>query len=102
MTDKRLQKLKKADLLQLMLDQSQEIDRLREELEKTKAELEEKQIRIANCGSIAEASLAVSRIFEDAQKAADLYLQNVRYIGQQEIAAGNRTKFSVEEMRDDT
>lgn len=100
MTDKRLQKLKKTDLLQLMLEQSQEIDRLREELEKTKAELADRRIRIANSGSVAEASLAVSKIFEDAQRAADLYLENVRIMAQEDLVVKNPTKFSIEEMGD--
>ena len=102
MTDKRLQKLKKADLLQLMLEQSREIDRLREELEKTKAELADKQIRIANSGSIAEASLAVTKIFEEAQRAADLYLENARQMAQEVMVENNPTKFSIEEMGDKT
>ena len=100
MTDKRLQKLKKTDLLQLMLEQSQEIDRLREELDKTKAELADRRIRIANSGSVAEASLAVSKIFEDAQRAADLYLENVRIMAQEDLVVKNPTKFSIEEMGD--
>ena len=78
MTDKQLRRLKKEDLLSLLLTQSKEIERLRKELAITRKKLEDKQILIAKTGSLAEASLAVSRVFEDAQKAADLYLENVR------------------------
>ena len=77
MTDKQLKKLKKVELLELMLTQSREIDRLKEELEETKKQLASKQLLIGNCGSIAEAALAINHVFEDAQKAADLYLENV-------------------------
>ena len=41
-TEKELRKLKRSDLLELMLLQSEEIDRLREELDRTKQQLEEK------------------------------------------------------------
>ena len=43
-----------------------------------KAELADKRINIEQSGSIAEASLKLTRIFEEAQKAADLYLENVK------------------------
>ena len=46
------------------------------------AELEQqmsrRELQIASAGSIAEASLKLSGIFEAAQKAADQYLYNVR------------------------
>ena len=41
MTDKELRKLRRADLLEIMIAQSKEIDRLRMELKKTKIELAE-------------------------------------------------------------
>ena len=60
-----------------MLAQSREIDRLKKELEDAKAKLADKEIRIERTGSIAEASLAVTNIFEEAQKAAETYLDNL-------------------------
>ena len=78
MTDKELRKLKKTDLLRIMVAQSKEIDRLQKELEKTKAALESREVAIENAGSIAEASLALYEVIERTQKAADLYLENVR------------------------
>ena len=33
-----------------------------------------------DCGSIAEASIAVSQVFEEAQKAAEQYLENVKRV----------------------
>ena len=78
MTDKELKKLKRAELLQILLTQSKEIDRLRAELDEVNAKLSDKNILLEKSGSIAEASLSVFRIFEDAQKAADVYLLNVK------------------------
>lgn len=78
MTEKELLKLKKSELLEIMLAQSKEIDSLREQLAETNARLENREIAIAESGSIAEASLKLTQIFEEAQKAADLYVHNVK------------------------
>ena len=71
MTDKQLKKLSKSDLLSLLLTQSKEMDRLKEELEQAKKQLEDRRILIDKSGSLAEASLAIFHVLEDAQKAAD-------------------------------
>ena len=50
MTDKELKKLSKADLLSLLLTQSKEMDRLKEELAETRKQLEDRSIlRRRNC-----------------------------------------------------
>ena len=84
MTEKELLKLKKSELLEIMLAQSKEIDSLRAQLEEANAELRDKRIAIEESGSIAEASLKLTKIFEEAQKAADLYLENVKRGSHQE------------------
>ena len=78
MTEKELMRLKKSELLEIMLAQSKEIDSLRAQLAEAKAKLEDRRIRIQESGSIAEASLKLTQIFEEAQKAADLYVENVK------------------------
>lgn len=78
MTEKELLKLKRSDMLEIMLAQSLEIDALRKEIEDLHARLEDRKIRISTSGSIAEASIRMTRVFEEAQKAADLYLDNIR------------------------
>ena len=80
MTDKELRKLNRAELLELMLEQSREIDRLQEELEETREALQERNLKIESCGSIAEAAAEVNSLFHAAQKAADMYLLNVQRI----------------------
>lgn len=78
MTEKELLKLKRSELLEIMLAQSKEIDSLREQLAEANKKLESKRIAIKESGSIAEASLKLTSIFEEAQKAADLYVENVK------------------------
>ena len=78
MTEKELLKLKKSELLEIMLAQSKEIDSLREQLAEAEEKLASRRIAIKESGSIAEASLKLTQIFEEAQKAADLYVENVK------------------------
>ena len=78
MTEKELLKLKKSELLEIMLAQSKEIDKLRAKLAKVQAQLAEREIAIKESGSIAEASLKLNKVFEEAQKAADQYVENVK------------------------
>ena len=80
MTDKELKKLSRYELLEMLLEQSKEVQRLKEELEKANALLEERQILIHNAGSIAQAALKLNGVFEAAQKAADQYLENIKQI----------------------
>ena len=85
MTDKELRRLSRRELLQMLLEQTSEVERLQAELDKTRAELDDRAIMLESCGSIAEASLKINRVFEAAQQAAEQYLANVRRIdiGQQ-------------------
>ena len=78
MTEKELLKLNKSEMLEIMLSQSREIDSLREQLAEAEARLEDRRITIEKAGSLAEASLKLTKVFEEAQKAADLYLENVK------------------------
>lgn len=78
MTDKELQKLSRSELLELLLVQSREMDRLNNEMETLQVQLQEREIALGEAGNIAEAALRLTGIFEAAQEAADLYLENVR------------------------
>lgn len=79
MTDRELQKLKRVELLQLLLEQSRELDALRQELAQARRELEARELRLQDAGSIAEASMQLNGVFEAAQRAADQYLESIRY-----------------------
>ena len=82
---KELRKMKKTELLEIMLKQGEEIDSLRARVEELEAEVAEKEaemerheFEIQKFGSIAEASLQVTDIFQEAEKAAKIYLENLR------------------------
>lgn len=78
MTEKELKRLTRTELLEMLLEQTKKIDALTEELSEAKTKLASREIAIANSGSLADAALAVSGIMESAQKAADLYLENLK------------------------
>lgn len=126
MTEKELLKLKRQDLLQLLLDQGRDaaeykarleetslalteaeetVERLKNKLnekdeliEKLKGRLDEKdaqikqqseemeawltsrRIELEEAGSIAEAALRLNDIFDAAQRAANQYIYNLRYL----------------------
>ena len=73
-----LTKMKKHDLLEIMLAQSREIDRLRERVSELESQLANREFEFSKIGSIAEASLAVTNIFKEAEKAAVIYIENIR------------------------
>lgn len=80
-----MKKLKRIDLLDMLIEQGKENERLQLELEEALDKLEQREIKINEAGSIAEASLSLSGVFEAAQEAAKKYLENIeRLSGEQE------------------
>lgn len=78
MTDQELRKLKRSELLQIMIAQSKKITELQERLEEAERKLADREILLEESGNIAEAALRLNHIFEDAQRAAEQYLSNVK------------------------
>ena len=83
MTEKDLKKLNRQELLEVLLAQSKKIDRLQKQVKDLQKQLDEKELKISRAGSIAEASLSLSCVFDEAQKAADQYLENIRIMHEQ-------------------
>lgn len=80
MTDKELKRLNRAQLLELLIMQIEENEKLKEELESARAELSRREISINNAGSIAQAALVLNKVFEAADMAAQQYLESVRQL----------------------
>ncbi len=78
MTDKELRRLRRVDLLEMLVEQMKENAALQKQNEELQAGLEERRIKLSNAGSIAEAALQLSGVFESAQEACDRYLESVR------------------------
>lgn len=78
MTAKELKRLSRTELLKMLLQQVEENENLRRELEEANLKLEQRAIVHENSGSIAEAALRISGVFDQAQQAADDYLESIR------------------------
>lgn len=81
---KELRKLKRADLMELLVSQAEEIEHLQNRVLELEDQLNDRNILIAKAGSIAEASLEINKIFEVAQKTADQYLENIHRLAEQQ------------------
>lgn len=77
MTEKELKKLNRTELLQLLLIQTRESERLQVELEKARQKLADRQLRIEKSGNLAQAVLEINHVVSAAQEAADQYLLNI-------------------------
>jgi len=77
MTEKELKKLNRAELLELLLVQTRETERLQKQLDKALEEVSSRQLKVREAGNLAQAALAVNGVMEAAQAAAGQYLENI-------------------------
>ena len=82
MTEKELKRLSRADLLEMLISQSEELREVKERLRTAEAALANRVIEIDNAGSIAEASLRLNGVFEAAQAACEQYTENIRLLSE--------------------
>lgn len=75
MTDQELRRLSRTDLIDIIYTLQQQKEQAEQQL--AQAQLQDRQLRLANASSIAEAALSLNGVF-DAAQAADQYLQAVR------------------------
>ena len=126
MTDRELRRMNREQLLELLVERTTELNEARNRLEEAHERLEElrksaeadrgalealrQQLEEARscppqpapisqeAGSIAEAALKVSGIFEDAQRAADVYLENLVRLQSEQASACSRAKAEANEQ----
>lgn len=87
MTDKELKKLSRGDLLELLISQTKENERLTAKLAEADSSLDSRKIVLDDAGSIAEAALRLNGVFTAAQSAADQYLENIKTLSQRQKEA---------------
>lgn len=74
----QLRKMKRVNLLEILLEVTKENERLRVRNRKLAKRLASKEVVVSEAGSIAEASLKISGIFHVAQSAAEGYLASLK------------------------
>lgn len=78
MTEKELKKLSRRELLEMLILQTRRVEELEADINELNDKLQARELSVKNAGSIAEASLKISSVFEDADSAAQIYLENVK------------------------
>ena len=77
MTNKDARKLKRAELLELLIEQTEENERLAALNAQLEEKLAQRVIQLEQAGSIAEAAVGLSDVFAQAQDAANRYLETI-------------------------
>lgn len=77
MTDKELSKLRRTELLEMLIAQGKEYAKLQQQLTKAEEALQSRELAIQEAGTLAEASCKLNDMFGAAQRAIDLYTENV-------------------------
>ena len=84
MAEYNLKKLSRADLLEMLVDQGEELEILKQKLADTEAKLYQKELIIDEAGSIADASLKLNGVFEAAQASCEQYIDNIKQLNERQ------------------
>ncbi len=78
MTDKELRKLSRKELLEMLVLQTRKNEQQQTQIEALEQKLQERQVKMENAGSMAEAILQLNGVFDTAQAAFEQYTENIR------------------------
>ena len=106
MKEKELRRLKRVELLDMLIEQGRLVDAQAEEIKQLKAQceelnrkLEERMVSLEKAGSIAEASLKISKVFMAAEDAAKIYLENLRARSDSQVPVEQALKDAMKEIQ---
>lgn len=94
----KLRKLSRAELLQMLVQISEDNERLTRENEELNAKINSREIQLQKAGSIAEASLAIHEVMIHAQQAANQYQENIKRLSDDSL---KNTKHYCQQMIQD-
>ena len=77
MISNELKKLNRRELVDIIYQMKKNEQLLQDEITSLQRELQEKRLRLADVGSIADAAVSITDVFSAAQTAADLYLHEI-------------------------
>ena len=78
MTDKELKRLTRVELIDIIYELQKQKDAADVRVAQLQEKLNQRELRIAQAGSIAEAAIGLNGVFEAAQAAADQYLHSIQ------------------------
>lgn len=90
--------LSKNEMMMVMHDQEQEIEKLKSQVAELQAKLDGYEIKVSESGNLAEAAAKVSGLFEAAQLTVDTYLENMKKRDEQAEAAFNDVQKQAEQI----
>ena len=84
MTDKEFKRLSRSQLIDIIYQLQLKQEELTEDNEKLTKALADKRLRVSKAGNIAEAAMEIHNVMQDAQDAADHYLEEIMIRGNNE------------------
>lgn len=86
-TKKEMRKLRRDQLLEMLIEQTKRKDELELLLAEAEKKLKDRELVLQEAGTMAEAALGLNAVFEAADSAATQYLENVRLLFERQKAA---------------
>lgn len=86
-TKKEMRKLRRDQLLEMLIEQTKRKDELEVLLAEAEKKLKDREVVLQEAGTMAEAALGLNAVFEAADSAATQYLENVRLLFERQKAA---------------
>ena len=90
--------LSKNEMMMVMHDQEQEIEKLKSQVAELQAKLDGYEIKVSESGNLAEAAAKVSGLFEAAQRTVDTYLENMKIRDERAEAAFDDVQKQAEQI----
>lgn len=97
MAEKGLRRMKRTELIEIIYALKSDAERIRKEKDELWDQLHQRNIKIEEAGSIAEASLNINEVFVSAQAAADDYLNSVKAVNAEQEAYIQSVKENAEQ-----
>ena len=99
-------RLKRAELLEMLIEQSKEVASLKKQVAELQQQLADRTIQMEKMGTMAEAALALNHIFKAADEAASQYIDSIKRMEQEKNVElqqlRQRTLDACAVMREDT
>ena len=89
--EKDLKRLNRAELLELLLEQTREVERLNAALAEAEKKLAERELKIEKAGTLAEAAILINGVTEAYEAAAAQYLENIKRMQEENDTIGIQT-----------